>query len=162
MSRRPHGCGGNLFLAVSAGVLALGLCGCEDAAKRPAQAKVPANAPPLTASAATAPTPKPQSSRPGSGQPAPKLPPLPKLPLRNPGAQRLLALVPQARSGKELLTARVEAEFAAGEQNYKAGNLQGGRRGFFAAADALLRGGVDPSADPKLEAALRKTVGTNH
>ncbi len=134
----PHRCGGNLFLAVSAGVLALGLCGCEDAAKRPAQAKVPANAPPLTASAATAPTPKPQVSRPGSGQAAPKLPPLPKLPLRNPGAQRLLALAPQARSGKELLIARVEAKFAAGEQNYKAGHLEAARRDFDAAVDALL------------------------
>ena len=159
----PHGCGGNLFLAVSVGVLALlGLCGCEDAAKRPAQAKVPANAPPLTASAATAPTPKPQVSRPGSGQAAPKLPPLPKLPLRNPGAQRLLALAPQARSGKELLIARVEAKFAAGEQNYKAGHLEAARRDFDAAVDALLESGYDLSADPKLEALFEKIVDTTY
>ena len=126
-------------LAVVMCLLTMG--GCEDAARKPAQAKVPSRVPALAAMA------DPQ----GGGN-------APTLPVRVPGAQHLLALVPQGPSRKDLLIAQVEAKFAAGEQNYKAGRLDAARRNFDEAVDALLQSGYDLNTDARLGALFEKIV----
>ena len=138
MARRWQIAGGILFLA-------LGAAGCEDAAKRPAQArgtaKLPAHVPALAAAEST-----PVD--------------LPPLPLSRPGVARLAGLAPQAQGGKEYLLAQAEAKFAAGEREYKAGHLAAARRDFDQAVDWLLESGYDLSADPRLAGLFRRIVDT--
>src|ERR1035438_2518524 len=111
-----------------AGIVGLG-AGCEDAAKRPVQARVPATVPgPQTGKAAT--------SAPG---PLP-LPPLPLAAASHP----LLLLSPQIAGAKGQLIAKVEEKFASGQQNYKAGHLEAARKDFDAAMDLMLESGYDP------------------
>jgi membrane-bound lytic murein transglycosylase D len=130
--------GGILLLAAS-------VSGCEDAAKRPVQAKSQANAQAL--------------ARQNSGGQTPSTS-LPSLPLSSPGVSRLAALRPQAQSGKEFLIAQVEAKFAAGEQEYKAGHLKAARRAFDEAVDWLLESGYDLNADPRLAELFHRVVDT--
>src|SRR5580704_17953168 len=104
-------------IAVAAG-------GCEDAPKNGVQAHVPALAPVHTAAAQVPAT---------VGElPLPKLSPawLAAMALRDP-------------SPKDYLIAQVEAKFASGEQNYKAGHLEAARRDFDEAVDWLLTSGYD-------------------
>ncbi len=138
-----------LQLAVGICILALGLSGCDDAAKHPVQAKVPAHAPPLAADATT--------------QAAAKLPPpskavVPASPTSQAAAQASAPAPKASSGGKDLLIARVQQEFATGEQNYKAGRLEAARNDFDAAVDALLESGYDLDADPQLEALFHKIV----
>ncbi|MBZ5538940.1 MAG: transglycosylase SLT domain-containing protein [Acidobacteriia bacterium] len=138
MKRRVHIAGGILLLA-------LGVAGCEDAARRPAQARGTARQPghiPALAAAQTAPA------------------TLPPLPLNSPGAGRLGALIPRIAGAREYLLAQVQAKFAAGEEEYKAGHLAAARRDFDAAVDRLLESGYDLSADPQLGGLFRRIVDT--
>ena len=136
MTRRP-------WLLGSTVLLAAGVCGCEDAGKKPVQARVPALAPAKTATA----TAQTETA-------------LPQLPLRNSLAKPMASLLPPMPGGKEFLIAQVEERFASGEQNYKAGHLQAARRDFDDAVDWMLESGYDPNGDPKLGEMFHRIVDT--
>src|ERR1700674_5081348 len=129
----------------SAALLVAGVCGCEDAGKKPVQAHVPALAPAqaktVTATAQTGTV-------------------LPQLPLRNSLAKPTASLTPQVPSGKEYLMAVVEEKFASGQQNYKAGHLEAARKDFDEAVDRILESGYDPDSDPKLSELFHRVVDT--
>jgi membrane-bound lytic murein transglycosylase D len=127
--------------AAFSAALMLAAGGCEDAAKRPAQARVSALAPGNTA-AAQAPA------------------HIGELPLRKLSPEWLAALAPRVPSPKEYLIAQVEAKFASGEQNYKAGHLEAARRDFDNAVDWMLESGYDPNSDPKLSELFHRVVDT--
>ena len=136
MTRRP-------WLVGSTALLAAGVCGCEDAGKKPVQAHVPALASAKTATA----TAQIQTA-------------LPQLPLRNSLAKPMASLLPPVPAGKEYLIAQVEEKFASGEQNYKAGHLEAARRDFDDAVDWMLESGYDPNSDPKLSELFHRVVDT--
>jgi len=136
MTRRP-------WLVASTVLLAAGVCGCEDAGKKPVQAHVPALA---SAKIATA-TAQIQTA-------------LPQFPLRNSLAKPMASLLPPVPAGKEYLIAQVEEKFASGEQNYKAGHLEAARRDFDDAVDWMLESGYDPNSDPKLSELFHRVVDT--
>ena len=62
----------------------------------------------------------------------------------------------------EVLIQAVEAAFRAGEQYYKAGQLETARREFDRATDWLLGSGIDLQSDPRLEALFDRLVETVH
>jgi membrane-bound lytic murein transglycosylase D len=119
------------------------LAGCEDAAKKPVQARVPAR------------TAAPQAAVAALQRPA-ELPPLPLNATNRP----LPVLTPQIPGGKEYLIARVEEKFASGQQNYKAGHLEAARKDFDDAVDWMLESGYDPNSDPKLSELFHRVVDT--
>jgi membrane-bound lytic murein transglycosylase D len=129
--------------AVLVGIVSVG-AGCDDAAKRPVQARVPA----------TLPAPQTAKASPASG-PA-QLPPLPLTAASHP----LLLWKPPIPGGKEELIAKVEQEFASGQQNYKAGHLEAARKDFDEAVDLMLESGHDPYTDPKLSEVFHRVVDT--
>jgi membrane-bound lytic murein transglycosylase D len=132
-----------LHLAASVILLSAGLLGCEDAGKKPAQARVPALAPaPVAAAAAHAP------------------PELPPLPLTKPGGKPPVSLLPPVPGGKAYLIAKVQEKFASGEQNYKAGHLEAARKDFDDAVDWMLESGYDPNSDPQLSELFHRVVDT--
>ena len=119
--------------------------GCEDAARRPVQANVAALRPAAQAA--------PQGAK--ASQPPPPLPPLP---LWSRDTLRPPSLLPALRDDKAQLIARVEAKFASGEQNFKAGHLDAARRDFDAAVDLMLTGGYDVEKDPQLRELFHHVV----
>src|ERR1700675_3751520 len=122
-------------------VLTIAANGCEDAAKHGVQAHVPALTP---ANAVTAQVPDH----------------LGELPLRKLSAEWLAALAPRVPGPKEYLIAQVEAKFASGEQNYKAGHLDAARRDFDDAVDWLLASGYDLNKDAQLSELFHRVVDT--
>ena len=117
-------------MAASVLLISAGLMGCEDAGKKPVQARVPAL----------------------SRTPTPQAPvELALLPLVNPPHRYFVWLLPPVLSGKDYLIHRVEEKFASGEQNFKAGHLEAARKDFDDAVDWMLESGYDPNSDPKLE-----------
>jgi len=106
------------------------LCGCEDAGKKPVQAKVPALAP--------VPPQKPEVAI------------VQELPFRKFAGDDFLSLLPPPPAGIPYLIEQVKAKFASGEANYKAGHLAAARRDFDDAVDWMLESGYDPNSDPKL------------
>ena len=127
-----------LYLATGAILVSGGLSGCEDAGKKPVQARVLALAPKATA-AAQAP------------------PELPALPLANP-ARRFVSLLPPVPAGKDYLIQKVQEKFASGEQNFKAGHLEAARKDFDDAVDWMLESGYDPNGDPRLSELFHRVV----
>jgi membrane-bound lytic murein transglycosylase D len=121
--------------------LAMATGGCEDAAKNGVQAHVPAFAP---AHAAAAQVPA------NVGE----------LPLRKLSPEWLAAMALRVPSPKDYLIAEVEAKFASGEQNYKAGHLEAARHDFDEAVDWMLSSGYDPNSDPKLSELFHRVVDT--
>ena len=134
-----------LYAAVIGGVVAAG-GGCEDAAKSSVHAQVPALSPAKTQKTQTATT-------------APANGPVGELPLRKVSPE-MKALAPRVPSPKEYLIAQVEAKFASGEQNYKAGHLEAARKDFDDAVDWMLESGFDPNSDPKLSELFHRVVDT--
>ena len=120
--------------------------GCEDAAKRPVQAR-----PAVAHSAASG-----ASSNASAAQTPATLPPLP---LTNSHAKPLTALV-SVPDGKTYLMQKVEEKFASGEQNFKAGHLEAARRDFDDAVDWMLESGYDPNGDAKLSELFHRVVDT--
>jgi membrane-bound lytic murein transglycosylase D len=118
---------------VCTGLIAVALSGCEDAARKPVQARVPALSP--GSQAAVDPQTPPQ---------------LAALPLWSQSAPRVASLLPLPADGKALLAQKVREKFASGEQNYKAGHLEAARHDFDDAVDWLLESGYDPNSDPQL------------
>jgi membrane-bound lytic murein transglycosylase D len=137
-----------LAVAALAGIAGM-MASCEDAAKRPVQARVPATKPgPQTADAHAA----------GSSA-LPSSPAIPSLPLTA-ASHPLLLLKPQISSGKDGLIAKVEEKFASGQQNYKAGHLEAARKDFDEAVDLILESGYDPNSDPRLNELFHRVVDT--
>lgn len=122
-------------------VTAVGL-GCEDAAKKPAQAHVPGT--PVASARVAAPFPSRSQTAP---QAAPALAPLPVTDPRRELPKSLLAPLPD---GKTYLIEKVQERFASGEQNFKAGHLEAARRDFDDAVDWMLESGYDADSDPVL------------
>ena len=119
------------------------VAGCEQAAKKTIQTRVPArNLAPQAVPAA-------QSAE-SHLQLAP-------LPLGNP-KRRLALLSPAIPSGKDYLIAKVEEKFTSGEQNYKAGHLEAARKDFDDAVDWMLESGYDPNGDPQLSKVFHRVV----
>jgi membrane-bound lytic murein transglycosylase D len=108
----------------------LSLYGCEDAGKKPVQAKVPALAPV-----------QPQK---------PEVITVQELPPRRLSGDDFVSLLPPAPAGIPYLIEQVKAKFASGEGNYKAGHLGAARRDFDDAVDWMLESGYDPNSDPNL------------
>jgi membrane-bound lytic murein transglycosylase D len=129
-----------LYAALLA-TLALATGGCEDAAKNGVQARVPALAPVHAAASQV-----PATIR--------------ELPLRKLSPEWLTATALRVPSPKDYLIAQVEAKFASGEQNYKAGHLEAARRDFDEAVDWMLTSGYDPNSDPKLSELFHRVVDT--
>jgi membrane-bound lytic murein transglycosylase D len=134
MKRRLHIAGMALLSAAS-------LVGCEDAGKKPVQAHMPALAPASTAAAQAHPA-------------------LPSLPLTGPSRPALVSLLPLVPGGKDYLIQKVQAKFASGEQNFKAGHLEAARKDFDDAVDWMLESGYDPNGDPRLSELFRHVVDT--
>lgn len=130
-------------IAAALFLLALVPAGCGDAARQPVRSRgvpqQPAGAPP-PAAARLAPV---------------KLEPLP---LGGRHCAQLLLLVPRVPSQQDSLIARVEARFAAGEQEYRAGHLTAARRKFDQALDELLESGLDLEGDPRLAPLYHRLV----
>jgi membrane-bound lytic murein transglycosylase D len=132
-------------LSIAAGTVlfAASLLGCEDAGKKPVQARIPALAP-APASAA-----------------APRVPEeLALLPLQNPPRRYYVWLLPPVPSGKDYLIQKVQEKFASGEQNFKAGHLEAARKDFDDAVDWMLESGYDVNGDAKLNELFHRMVDT--
>ena len=129
-----------LYAAFLAG-FAIAASGCEDAAKHSVQAHVPALAPASTVAAQTPST-------------------IGELPLPKLSPRWISALALRVPTPKEYLIAQVEAKFASGEQNYKAGHLEAARHDFDEAVDWMLESGFDPNSDPKLSELFHRVVDT--
>jgi len=121
-------------------LLAMWLAGCEDAAKKSVQVKVPALAPS-----------QPQEA---------EAPQVAALPLRNASFGTNDSLVSQAPGGIDYLIARVKERFASGEANYREGHLSAARRDFDDAVDWILESGYDPNSDPKLRELFQQVTDT--
>src|SRR5246127_1373659 len=146
--------------ALFAGVLLMA-AGCEDAARKPAAAHVPAGAMlPQSSSAASPAVVSSAPSQKASAQKAPTPAQLPPLPIASP-KRATVAMIPAPLSGtKQDLVAKVEQKFVSGEQNYKAGHLEAARKDFDQAVDLLLESGYDVNADPKLSELFHRVVDT--
>jgi membrane-bound lytic murein transglycosylase D len=101
---------------------------------------------------------------------------IPALPLYNPARRRTLWLTPLStaatrgassasggsgsgsQDARAVLIQTVEAKFASGEQNYKAGHLEAARKDFDEAVDDLLQSGYDPNSDPQLSEVFHRIV----
>ncbi len=129
-------------IAASTILFAAGFVGCEDAGKKPVQARVPALMLAPTAN-------KPQAP-----------PTLPPLPLTSPSRRPLVSLLPPVPGGREYLIQKVQEKFASGEQNFKAGHLEAARKDFDEAVDWMLESGYDPNGDPKLSELFHHVVDT--
>jgi membrane-bound lytic murein transglycosylase D len=121
--------------------LAACLHGCEDAAKKPTQAHVPALTP----------------AKPADPQTAISAGVLPQRNLLVPPLPSLQAPIP---GGIEYLITRVKEKFAAGEANYKEGHLEAARRDFDDAIDWMLESGYDPNGDPRLSELFHTVTDT--
>jgi len=131
---------------------AIGL-GCEDAAKKPVQARVPGTPVQGSQTAQSATT----ASAPSKAkQQAP--PVLPTLPLTDPKRPIPKSLLPPISEGKTYLVQKVQEKFASGEQNFKAGHLEAARKDFDDAVDWMLESGYDPDSDPALSALFHHVV----
>jgi membrane-bound lytic murein transglycosylase D len=131
-----------LCIAGSAILVAGGLVGCEDAVKKPVQARVPALSPVTATTTAQAPQ------------------ELVLLPVVNAPRRQYVWLLAPVPGGKEYLIQKVQEKFASGEQNFKAGHLEAARKDFDDAVDWMLESGYDPNGDPKLSELFHRVVDT--
>ncbi len=100
-----------------------------------------------------------------TGKPADKTPAsatqeIPVLPLENPAHRSIIWLNSQVPDARQALIQKVEAKFASGEQNYKAGHLEAARKDFDEAVDWMLQSGYDPNSDPRLSELFHRVVDT--
>jgi len=135
-----------LYARIAPVAALLAACACQSA-RQPA-AMLPATqatAPALTAANAGGPS-LPQDSKSTPALPAPEAAPQPA-PSSDPAAD---------------LIAKVEKEYLAGQDNYKAGHLEAARQNFDRAFDTLLSSDLQINADPRLEAEFDRILeGTN-
>jgi membrane-bound lytic murein transglycosylase D len=128
---------------ISGALLLLCLSGCEDASRRPLQARVPALDP----------------SDPPPAQKAQSIE-LPSLPLWKPSHGPGDSLIAHAPGGIEYLMTQVTQRFASGQANYRAGHLAAARRDFDDAVDWILESGYDPNSNPKLRELFQQLTDT--
>ncbi len=128
--------------------------GCDDAAKRPTQARVP-----VRSMTAGDPAPAPNRSERNAPAAQSSLGGV-ALPLTNPAPRPNISLLPPIPDSKTYLAQRVEAKFASGEQNYKAGHLEAARKDFNDAVDWILESGYDPASSPRLNELFHRLVDT--
>lgn len=122
-------------------LVAVWLCGCEDAAKKPVTAK------------------KVPALKPADPQ-QPDLPQIGALPLQKISPETIESLLPPAPGGIDYLIAQVKQKFASGQANYEAGHLSAARRDFDDAVDWILESGYDPNSDPKLHELFQQVTDT--
>jgi peptidoglycan lytic transglycosylase D len=130
-----------LLVAAYTVVTAMVVAGCEDAGKKPAQARPPALTPAVTEPAQVAMT-------------------LPPLPLTDATRPQPVSLLPSVVTGKDFLIQMVQEKFASGEMNFKAGHLEAARKDFDQAVDWMLESGYDPNSDPVLSGLFHHVVDT--
>ncbi len=82
------------------------------------------------------------------------------LPLPNVPPGSFLSLREPTPGGIDYLIVRVQARFAEGEANYKAGHLEAARRDFDDAVDWMLESGYDPNGDPRLSELFHHVTDT--
>ena len=85
---------------------------------------------------------------------------LPALPLEHPAHRSVIWLNSPVPEARQALIQKVEAKFASGEQNYKAGHLEAARKDFDEAVDWILQSGYDPNSDPRLSELFHRVVDT--
>jgi membrane-bound lytic murein transglycosylase D len=115
--------------------------GCEDAAKKPVQARVPA-------------------LKPTAADPAQVAATLAPLPLMDPTRPLPISLLPPVLDGRDYLIQKVQEKFASGEQNFKAGHLEAAHKDFDDAVDWILESGYDPNSDSVLGGLFHHVVDT--
>jgi membrane-bound lytic murein transglycosylase D len=133
--------------------------GCDDAGRRPIQARVPA-VEPLAATYTSATPPQQGTTQVTTQGPTQRVLQLAPLPLWSRDRQAPTSLLPAIPNGRTVLMARVEEKFASGEANFKAGHLDAARRDFNDAVDWMLESGYDPNGDPKLSELFHRVVDT--
>ena len=121
--------------------------GCEDAARTPVKANAAALRPEAQLRASNAAT---------QEAPAATVP----LPIWTRSVEPPPSLLTAPGNDKAQLIRSVEARFASGEQNFKAGHLDAARRDFDAAVDMMLLSGYDLEKDPQLRELFRHVVDT--
>ena len=132
--------------------------GCDDAGRRPIQARRAVEPLAATYTSATAAPPAPQhGTTQDTTQRTLQLAPLP---LWSRDRQAPTSLLPAIPDGRNLLIARVEEKFASGEANFKAGHLDAARRDFNDAVDWMLEAGYDPNSDPRLGELFHRVIDT--
>ncbi len=110
--------------------LLVGAAGCDDATKKPLQARVPVLDPAQVAASA--------------------VPDVGALPPLNPVLTPIVSLQAPVPGGIDYLIEKVKEKFASGEANYRAGHLEAARRDFDDAVDWMLESGYDPNSDARL------------
>src|SRR5438045_348466 len=143
-----------VLLAVGTIVMAAIGLGCEDAARRPVQARNPAS--PAMATVRDAPPPASSKAAQKTQTPVALTP----LPMTDPTRPQPKSLLPPIPDGKTYLVQKVQEKFASGEQNFKAGRLEAARKDFDDAVDWMLESGYDPESDPALSALFHHVVDT--
>ena len=132
--------------------------GCDDAGRRPIQARPAVEPLAATYTSATATPPAPQlGTTQDKTQRTLQLAPLP---LWSRDRQAPTSLLPAIPDGRNLLIAGVEEKFASGEANFKAGHLDAARRDFNDAVDWMLEAGYDPNSDPRLGELFHRVIDT--
>ena len=125
-----------LYVMIAPLAAALATCACQSARSPVALLPAKQSAPPALASATPAPASSPQ--RQGAAQ---KQAPEPAVQSAN---------TPSADPVADLI-AKVEKEYVAGQDNYKAGHLEAARQNFDHAFDLLLSSNLEINSDPRLE-----------
>jgi membrane-bound lytic murein transglycosylase D len=128
-----------------AGVVSALAAGCDDAARKTPKANPAALRP------------EAQLRAPNAAPPATPAVAVP-LPLWTRGFEPPPSLSSAPRDDRLQLIRKVEASFASGEQNFKAGHLEAARRDFDAAVDLMLLSGYDLEKDPQLHQLFRHVV----
>ncbi len=131
---------GPSLAALGCFALLLGLAGCEDASKKPVQARVPALASSQVAASATT--------------------EVGLLPLRDLALQPIDSLVAPTPGGIDYLILKVKEKFGSGEANYRAGHLEAARHDFDDAVDWMLESGYDPNSDARLSELFHQVTDT--
>src|SRR5205814_3806571 len=88
------------------------------------------------------------------------VPQLAPLPLWSGNRRVPVPLLSATSDSKAALIAKVEAKFASGEQNFKAGHLDAARRDFNDAVDWMLESSYDLNSDPQLSELFHRVVDT--
>jgi membrane-bound lytic murein transglycosylase D len=132
--------------------------GCDDAGRRPIQARPAVEPLAATYTSATATPPALQHGT--TRDTTQRTLQLAPLPLWSRDRQAPTSLLPAIPDGRNLLIARVEEKFASGEANFKAGHLDAARRDFNDAVDWMLESGYDPNGDPRLSELFHRVIDT--
>jgi membrane-bound lytic murein transglycosylase D len=132
-----------LYATIAPLIAALATSACS---KHPVSANPAQQSRPPALAATAAPPSVAQNSKPATPEPLPEITPT-AAPSTDPAAD---------------LIAKVEREYTAGQENYKAGHLEAARQNFDRAFDLLLSSKLQINSDPRLEAEFDRILeGTN-